>query len=344
MKMKEWRYRFYEDEDIDLDDIETINDIEADDAISQRDSWKNTKENSISQSQIQSLVKSEIQKQMKSSSLDKSGEASKETKDIAADKQQKGAEEHSLYQQRLGQHKSSQHLPHHQGSSQIAFPLSKKGHRHKGKGRHIYSQPRAKVPPRPLYDVVYRELERVNIYPSNKGTLIPFNHSILGNYVLFSPIWGTDTADTNMKRVHRLMTSLFNFKHQFLPIYTYDKGELIDITFAIFPRKDDEKAFANLLASVKGIIKRQQSGSYVECVDGFHTLISEKQKVHYAFRDIDTILNNYTRDRGVGVMGGLSVLIHPKHYLNPYPQSREECLYRSKTGEIWEGKIQVKSV
>ena len=329
MKMTEWRYRFFEDEDFDTEDLDIADDISSNDD-------KSADDIDISNAQIQSLVQSEIQRQMKSSSLDKTADTSKDTPDITADKQQKGADEQSLYQQRLGQHKSSQHIPHQ--SPQIAFPLSK-AHKHKRRKGHIYPHPMAKVPPKHFCNVVYRRLQRVNTYPANTAKLIPFNHTIKGNYILFSSVLGADTADANMKRVHKLMSSLFNFKYQFLPIYTYNQVRILtDITFAIFPRDDTDEAFDMLEASVKAIVKRQQIGSYVECFNGFHTLITESKNVHYAFGDLDKILDNYTKERGISILAG------SRHYLNPYPQTRRECLYRSRVGEIWKGRIQVKSV
>lgn len=329
MKMTEWRYRFFE-EDGDTEDLDITDDICSND--------DKSADIDISNDQIQELVKSEIQRQMNSSSLDIFADTSIDTPDTEADEQQKGADEHSLYQQRMEQKKNKQQLPHHKVPSQSDFHLPKKAHKHKRRKRHI-NHPMAKDPSRPHYNVVYEELERVNIYPANTEKLIPFNHFIKGNYILFSSVLGTDTADTNMKRVHSLITSLFNFKHQFLPIYTYNSfKDLIDITFAIFPRDDTDKGFDILEASVKAIIKRQQIGSYVEFFNGFHTLITESQIVHYAFGDLDKVLDNYTKERGI------STLFGSRHFLNPYPQTRRECLYRSKVGEIWKGRIQVKSV
>lgn len=260
--------------------------------------------NNMSSVSIQSIVRSEVQKQMKNSP------------------ESQGRPQH---QSPTPQHHTP--VPSHSSSGH-----TKKTHRTRGKKRGITSPHKRKVLPRPsynVYNVVYEELERVNIVPTNRGKLIEFKHTFNGDHILFSPVSGTDTPDNNMKRVHRFMTTLFNFKLRFVPVYTDDViGNLTDIIFVVFPRGEEKKDYDNLKEVIKGFIKRFGPFSYVECVNGFHTLITEEKTVHYTYGNMDTILENYTRDRGIKPFG------QSFHFLNPTPQSKEEFFFRRRTGEI----------
>ena len=329
MKMKEWRYRFYEDEEIELDEIEALDNTEADKVIPKTDSWKNTKDNSISQSQIQSIVKSEIQRQMKSSSLDKSS-SSKGTTDIASDKQKKGDDEHSLYQQRLGQQKSRQQQPHSRPHSQIDFHLPKKGHRNKKKPAHNHSPQRRKTMPTPHVNVIYRHLEMINQYPDNHGAQIRFNHKIMGSYIIYSPIIGGEGPDTSMKNVLRFQRMCIQKRYKYLPLYTRDdNGNIIDICFIVYPRHQVEEQFTCLELSVLEFMNQTKTSfSYLKCEGGVLILKKENKTFIYAYDNLNMILNDYSKARKLDLSNGAN------HYFNPYPQSNEELEYRKNNLEI----------
>lgn len=315
MTFREMRYRLYEDDELDFDDepvLETDNICNED--------FGSAEQKDLSPSSIRSLVSNEVSRLMKDNPASSSPKA--EQHDIAADKPQ-GAEGHSLYQQRLGQQHSSQQ-PHNTQLSPIDFHLPQKGHRHKRRptlNHHL---------PKPHVNVIYRHLELINRYPNNHGAQIRFNHKIMGNYIIYSPIIGGDDPDTSMKNVLRFQRMCIQKRYKYLPLYTKDGyGDIIDICFIVYPRHQVEEQFTCLEVSVLEFMNQTKTSlSYLKCKDGVLILEKENKTIIYAFDKLNIILDDYSKARRIDLRDG------SYHYLNPYPQSIEELEYRKNNMEI----------
>ena len=315
MTFREMRYRLYEDDEQDFDDG---TDLETDDICNEDFGSEELKD--ISPSSIRSLVSSEVSRLMKDNPASSSPKP--EQHDMAADKPQ-GAEEQSLYQQRLGQQHSSQNIPHHQ-SSPIDFHLPQKGHRHKRRPAHNH------LSPMPHVNVIYRHLEMINRYPNNNGAQIRFNHKIMGDYIIYSPIIGGEDPDTSMKNVLRFQRMCIQKRYKYLPLYTKDGyGDIIDICFIVYPRHQVEEQYTCLEVSVLEFMNQTKTSlSYLKCKDDVLILEKENKTIIYAFDKLNIILDDYSKARRIVLKNG------SYHYFNPNPQSIEELEYRKNNMEI----------
>lgn len=273
------------------------------------------KKGDSSQSQIRSLIQSEVSKQMK--------------QNTSGSENSSGKSANSSTQPKEPSHTRSS-LPH------LSYPSAPKSHsrshhkpmRHKGQSRSSHDN-RTLSKPHHNVNVVYKELERINSFPNGNTTLIPFHVRLRGNYFIYSPIKGSTNPNVNMKRVLGLRQFCIDRSFKYLPIYTYDDNDnLIDIVFVVFPKGKNKNYFSKLRHALVDIIDRIGCTSYLECIDGYITLITEKDSMFYCHRDLCRILNRYSFTRGIDLSDGSEL------FLNPIPKSDSELSYRTSCMEI----------
>lgn len=332
MIKRQWKYRFYEEEELDIDDI--LDDTDhTDDTYSSEDF--STNDDDIS-SQIKSLVSKEVKrlttdnsKETRDSSMEKTA-TTEEKEESPAIKPKPAPQKQDQTPARTELRDTRKHtpVPHHSNPVYPSTRHSKSPHRRRGQLSNKRTNPKRKTRPTKRYHVVYQSLETINTYPNNRSTLLRFNQKIKGNFIIFSPI--TSKEDNPNIQMH----DLFSFRqmcisqnHRYFPIYTYDNGKkLIDISLCVFPHNESKEEFKKLTDMV--LKSGMGNGDYVGCEKGSITLWIPSP-LHYTENNLNRVMDHYIRDRGIFVGNG------SRHFINPVPQSRDEITYRTAMGELF---------
>lgn len=327
MTKRQWKYRFYEEEELDIDDI--LDDTDDNDTSEDF----STGDEDIS-SQIKSLVSKEVKRlttdnppESRDSSSVKT-ESPVEKKDSPEVKQEivpKKPETASVTHKDNRKHTP---IPPHSSPSYPSHRHSKTSHKQRNHRNNNRTTTQRKVGPRPHYNVVYRKLETINSYPINRRGLVPFNNRIIGNFIIFSPITSKD--DDPNKRMHDLLNfrqMCKNRNYRYLPIYTLnDNGRIIDISLMVFPHNNSDEEYVKL----QDLVKKSDmgNGDYVGCRKG-QIILWMPSPLPYSENNLTRIMNHYLRDRGIFVENGSHL------YLNPPPQSQDERSFRTGLGEVF---------
>ena len=172
---------------------------------------------------------------------------------------------------------------------------------------------------------MYRNLETINNYPNNRNGLVKFNHHFKGNLIICSPVIEEDTPNIQMKKIMWLRRLLIENHYHYLPLYTLDYyNHLIDISFVIFPKGKMKSDYTDLMGFINRFLSNLPTHSYIGREDGFYTLYTDHQTIHYTYEDVEGIMENYTKDRGISVEDGTRL------FLNPSPSSSVEYIYRTQ--------------
>ena len=315
------RRHLYEDEELDIEDqLDEIEDTDDDKG-----------DTSFNPSQIKSMVSSMVSSEV--SRLTKDTPSTDSQKDTSEDKREEvsvdrdtksGQSDYPSPKPKQDPRKHTPIPPHSEPSYPTHRP-PKKPHRPTGhRGNKQTSQPR-KVLSKPHYNVVYGHLETINNFPNNRKGLVRFNHHFNGNLIICSPVIEGDNPNIQMKKVLWLRRVLIENQYQYLPIYTYDNHrELIDISFVIFPKGKMKTDYTDLMGFINRFLSELPSHSFIGREDGFYTLYSDHKTIHYTYEDIESLLDNYSKERGISLEEGF------RHFLNPVPSSSTEEIYRTK--------------
>ena len=172
---------------------------------------------------------------------------------------------------------------------------------------------------------MYRNLETINNYPNNRNGLVKFNHHFKGNLIICSPVIEEDTPNIQMKKIMWLRRLLIENHYHYLPLYTLDYyNHLIDISFVIFPKGKMKSDYTDLMGFINRFLSNLPTHSYIGREDGFYTLYTDHHTIHYTYEDVEGIMENYTKDRGISVEDGTRL------FLNPSPSSSVEYIYRTQ--------------
>lgn len=320
------RRHFYEDEELDIED--QLDDIDD-----------GNEDISFNPSQIKSIVSSMVSNEVQR--LTKETPSTDSHRDTPEEKKEEfpferdtksGQSGHPEQQSSPKKPDPKKHtpIPPHSSPSNSTPSHSRKPHhqqkRHRSNNRP--TQPGI-VRSRPHYNVVYGQLETINNYPNNRNGLVRFNHHFNGNLIICSPVLEEDTPNIQMKKVLWLRRLLIENQYQYLPIYTYDNHrKLIDLSFVIFPKGKMKTDYTDLMRFIDRFLSNLPSHSYIGREDGFYTLYTDHKTIHYTYEDLDSLLDNYSKDRGISLEEG------SRHYLNPVPSSMEEKDFRTNLGEI----------
>lgn len=319
------RRHFYEDEELDIEDqLDEMEDTDDD-----------REDSSFNPSQIKSMVSSMVSNEVKrltrdNPSTDSHKETPEEKKEVSSEKETRSGQPEQPTSPKQPDQRKHTPIPPHSSPSQSSSRPSKKPHRQRGHRSNNRPIHQGKVSPRPHYNVVYRNLETINNYPNNGNGLVKFNHHFKGNLIICSPVIEEDTPNIQMKKVLWLRRLLIENRYQYLPLYTLDDyNHLIDISFVIFPKGKMKSDYTDLMGFIKRFLSDLPTHSYIGREDGFYTLYSDHQIIHYTYEDVERIMGNYTKDRGISVEDGTNL------FLNPFPSSSTEEIYRTKVlGEI----------
>lgn len=326
MTKRQWKYRFYEEDELDIDDI--LDDTDDNDTPEDF----STGDEDIS-SQIKTLVSREVKRlttdnppETKDSSSVKT-ESPVERKDPPEVKTEivpKKPETSSVTHKDNRKHTP---IPPHSSPSYPSHRHSRTSHKPRNHRSNNRTTTQRKVRPVNHYNVEYHNLEPINTYPNNKKGLVPFTNRIIGNFIIFSPITSSNFEPT--KRMHdvlRFRQMCMSRKLQHLPIYTLDdRNRIIDISLLVFPHDNSEEEYEKLPDLVKK--SDMGNGDYVGCKNG-HITLWMPFPLHYKENNLTRIMTHYLRDRGVFVENGSRL------YLNPPPQSQDERSFRTRLGEV----------
>ena len=330
MIKRQWKYRFYEEEELDIEDI--LDDTDhTDDTDSSEDF--STNDDDIS-SQIKSLVSKEV-KRLTTDNPPESRDSYSVKTEPPVEKKDSPEVKPEIVSKKPETtpvtHKDSRKhtpIPPHFSPSYPSHRHSRTTHKSRRHRINDRTPKQRKVGPRPHYHVVYHNLETINSYPDNRSKLTRFNHKINGNYIIFSPI--TSQIDDPNIQMHDLLSfrqMCINQNHKYFPIYTLnDKNRIIDISLLVFPHDNSEEAYGKLQDLVSKTDKG--NGDYVGCENGQITLWMPVP-LHYKDNNLNRIMDHYLRDRGIYIGKG------SHHYLNPLPQSQDERKFRTELGELF---------
>ena len=314
------RRHFYEDEELDIEDqLEDIEDIDDD-----------REDTSFNPSQIKSMVSSMVSSEVKrltkdNPPTDSHKDTPEEKKEVSPEKETRSGQSEQTSSPKQPDQRKHTPIPPHSSPSQSSSRPSKTPHKQRGHKSSIRTTHQGKVGSKPHYNVVYRNLETINNYPNNGKGLVKFNHHFKGNLIICSPVIKEDTPNIQMKKVMWLRRLLIENRYQYLPLYTLnDYNHLIDISFVIFPKGKMKSDYTDLMGFIKRFLSDLPTHSYIGREDGFYTLYSDHQTIHYTYENVERIMENYTKDRGISVEDGTRL------FLNPPPTSSVESIYRTQ--------------
>ena len=319
MTEKQWKYRFYEEEELDIDDIlDDTDDTDVSEDFS-------TDEDDFSSSDISSIISREINKKI--------GDRQSIDSGFSSDSSSGGEKDTTLISDSTDSHSnekrhpsSSFHLdntehsyiPSHYSPHKSEPVHSNRKHKHKNAGGiTIKSNSKRRV---------YKNLETLNRYPGSERSLVPFNHRFVGNYIIFSPITAGRSSDFHMQRILLFKDICQKIGYQYLPVYTINEdNQIIDIVLIVFTKGAAKEDYDKLvrLATCFGLGTRD----YVGCFDGNLTLFNAFPIQYEEDENLNRVLNHYTRDRGIRLPKGA------RHFIT-LPKSEAEMNYRINKGEF----------